>query len=318
MKPSCFFQVIVFVFAGLLGWVGPLPLTSAQMAKSSRLAMPISPADGESFADSIAGRIDGVLKQVNRNARVVTTQRLSLEATTQLFVDSISSAEVTIDLKQRWATQGFVLESLANGEIMLVHESPERAQGRGVYAWRTTKLDRPLVLQAPHRFFDRRTGQIVLRAFAEHPVQAACWNSVHRRQTDLAHRPQHEFNAFTKAIANIDPQVTILQLHGFDPSQRRGSAAHASAIISDSTRYPGRPARQIALDLKGLWGKTSVLLYPIETAELGGTRNAQASLLHSIGFDRFIHLELAPEPRDRLAREAQSRARWLAALMDSD
>ena len=313
MKPKNVAATLILVAVSAAGIAPHFPV-SAPIAMAGAQTPAAASPDGVTAADAIANRIERVLREVRQNTPMESAEPMPLDATTRLFADSLSATEATPELQQRWAAQGFVLESLANGEVLLVRERANRVQGRGVYAWRTARRDRPLVLQAPHRFYDRRTGQIVLRAFAESPVQAACWNSVHRRVTDLAHRTGHIFDAFTLAVAEQYRLATIVQLHGFDPSQRSGGVRTADAIVSDSTRYPGRRARQITLDLKQLWGKSKVLLYPIEASVLGGTQNAQARAVRATGYDRFIHLELSPAMRKQLAEEPRSRAEWLTAL----
>ena len=68
-------------------------------------------------------------------------------------------------------------------------------------------------------------------------------------------------------------------------------------IVSDTTRFPGRLARNTAAEFKTTFGKTHSLLYGVETRWLGGTKNRQAALAHDMGSARFIHLEMNQEFR---------------------
>ena len=52
-------------------------------------------------------------------------------------------------------------------------------RGRGIYAIRL-KSTSDILLQAPHRFFDERTGRIARKLFVENDIRAVAWNSIHR------------------------------------------------------------------------------------------------------------------------------------------
>ena len=218
------------------------------------------------------------------------------------------------DLQDRWAAQDWQLLKSSSGRYFVVREHPDHQHGRGVYAFQTG-VKSSIVLQAPHRFNDLMTGSIVIKLFCEQSVAAVALNTIHRSKIDLSHTQLHFINAFTTAVIKAQPDVTILQIHGFTNKGKTGAAKLAKIIVSDSTKFPGRLARQSAIELKTTFGAEPTRLFPIDVQQLGGTTNRQAEIAHGLGCPNFLHLELNREFRDELDADASVREAFFASLV---
>ena len=217
-------------------------------------------------------------------------------------------------LVQRWHADGWAVSLCgADNDIMVISEQPENRSGRGIYAIRLgTKSN--VFLQAPHRFFDSQSGLIVRQLFQDHPIKAAAWNSVHRRQIDLSHTNHHFLNAFTRAVVTTDPASVVAQIHGFGNEKQQAMTGDVAAIISNGTRFPDRLAIATAAELKQAMGASSIRLFPNEVQQLGGTRNRQGELMRQLGASGFLHIELDSKYRDQLRKEASKRSEFFRSL----
>ena len=218
------------------------------------------------------------------------------------------------DLQKRWASRKWQLRQSPSGKLFVVREHPDHRHGRGAYAFQTS-IKSHIVLQAPHRFNDLMTGSIAIQLFREHAISAIALNTIHRSAIDLSHTPLHFINAFTSAVIKVQPEVTILQMHGFTNKGKTGAAKYAKIIVSDGTKFPGRSARQAALELKTTFGADHARLFPIDIEQLGGTTNRQAEIAHGLGCPNFLHLELNRALREELDSNASVRAKFFASLI---
>lgn len=208
----------------------------------------------------------------------------------------------------------------ANTALRVLHEASDRREGRGLFAF-NRGAERGNVLQVPHSFRDLRTREIGLALFDEGAFRAAAWNTVPRSASgaslkspaDMAHQPASYFSAFTRALARSMQSLRVLQLHGFDATRRKGAAA---AIISNGSRFSDDALRGFARCLERRSGFRSAV-FPDEINELGGTRNAQAAIVSRRVGQRFIHLEMDRDLRERLVTDAAVRAGLIACLNEN-
>ncbi|TMM48191.1 hypothetical protein [Qipengyuania marisflavi] len=212
---------------------------------------------------------------------------------------------------------GFELRPIANTEgERVIREIDGDCRGRGLYRLRERGAV-PLALIAPHRGFDRGTGQLAEQLMAEFPFAAAAWNSAPRKITqdcpgggDPTRVETHYLTAFSLAFAATHPGGRVVQLHGFDRSRRESSAAQlADAIISEGSDNPAARLLDVADCLSVALHPARVLVYPGETRELGATQNRQGQALRAGGFDGFVHLEMSAGLRERLLSDGALRAR---------
>jgi hypothetical protein len=215
-------------------------------------------------------------------------------------------------LQSVWHAQGFTFRTVTDKNIVVVQEHPQQRTGRGFYAFRQTDSI-PIALQAPHRYKDLYTGQIVRQLMQEGDYLAAAWNTVPRygktkseNFADMAHIENTIFQAFGRAFANQYPTGTIIQLHGFAQQYRKTVAGKtADLILSGTTRTPSQRLLDTGRCLKSKLTEFVVRIYPNEVTELGGTTNSNAKDLRERGFTQFFHVELSKPLREQL-RQNQS------------
>ena len=176
----------------------------------------------------------------------------------------------------------------------------------------------PLILQAPHAWYDLKTGRISGALFDAGVSRALFLNGGHRfggvkgddPRFDLAHRYDTLFQAATVGAAQglIDPMV--VQLHGFGPQ-----TSPAAAVISrGSALEPMSVQEQAVEDLSRLF----MVLGPVRPGEdaplLAARSNAQSQVL--AGQARFLHLELSKQARRNLTQDPELLAAFGQLLQD--
>lgn len=217
----------------------------------------------------------------------------------------VLEGETGTEIQSSWSRLGFDLVDTQEQGLMLLREKPAQRRGRGFFAFRKGGGS---ALQIPHAFKDKMTREIGIALFQQGHFSAAAWNTVPRRfvingdpvDADMAHLTNTYFIAFSRAFAQHYPQGSILQLHGFEQGKRRHDVArNAAAILSNGTRTPPPALREFASCFAQNTG-TSILTYPYDVHELGGTTNSIAAALREENFNRFFHLEMSREFRSAM------------------
>lgn len=206
---------------------------------------------------------------------------------------------------------------------VLLEEQEPNARGQGIYAIRDAADRRPaLLISAPHRGADIHTGPLAGALFIETGASAAAWNSVPRARRgkseglDLARLERHPFTAFAVAFALVHREGRVIQLHGFDPANRRTPAARESEVIlSSASERPSAAVESIAACLTRSLPGYAVRVFPREVSELGALKNAQARVLRSLGHDVFVHIELSFSIRERLLEDQEFRSAFGECLV---
>jgi len=297
--------------------------------QSARMLLAATMAMGLGTGTVHAASLEDLLDATALDRGYVAATPSEVERSEALF-SRLLSGERGDALAGAFRPLGFVLQQVTVGGegLAVLSEAPEARTGKGVYVVRGAGgALLPVALQTPHRFKDVGTGRISVRILAEdRRFAAAAWNTVPRWydepqgrvDADLAHARVSHFNAFTRAFARVHPGALIVQLHGFEADNRRTAAGGAAdMVVSGTVSDPGPQVRLRADCLRGL-GTWRVLLYPLETRELGGTTNKNALALRSLsGNDgaEFLHLEIAREPRRRLLSDAALRRQLTACLL---
>jgi hypothetical protein len=233
----------------------------------------------------------------------------------------------TFEPLARWnaraQTLGFEVVVVRGRETFLVLREIEGIRrGGGVYALRPAPRGRPVVIQAPHSFFDEGTGALALDIFERSQAFALALNTVHRylskpkpaaghAPSDLAHSDRSYFQAFTVGASRALERAAFVQIHGF------GADAHAGLEDVDIVASKGDAAaiadptfEGLVADLRALAGAERVAVYGREARVLGATTNVQGRFINGTSDDFFYHLELARSLRGRLERDAVLRARF--------
>ncbi|MFK7928776.1 MAG: hypothetical protein AB8H79_11355 [Myxococcota bacterium] len=219
--------------------------------------------------------------------------------------------------RERLAGVGLRLDVFTSDGVTLVllREGAEFF-GAGILAYRCGPA-RPLVWQAPHPFFDLKTGNITLRLFEESGARAGMWSTYHRfraedeevRQdsvhpADVSAEPGSLFQAMTVGLASGDRELRFVQVHGF----ARVTAKKWDAIVSSGDSR--RPPLAVGGRLESVLGVVGV--YGADDLPLGATLNAQGRILPS---GRFLHLELNPTVRAKLRNVRKYRKALSDAIM---
>ena len=223
-----------------------------------------------------------------------------------------------------WArAAGMTLEvwTVSGRPSWVVREPDERRRGAGVYLVRAgaPAPGTAILLQAPHADFDESTGPIASRLYfdGDARVRALFGSSLHRyrhapRQddnpADVAHQPEHAFQAATGAV--LGPGVVVVQLHGF-----REAEDH-DAIVSAGERAGSTPLSSAVAAAIGEALGVAVARYPEDTRALGATTNVQGRLAREVGA-RFVHVEMSPALRDRLRDDPDAVAALGRALVEA-
>lgn len=184
----------------------------------------------------------------------------------------------------------------------------------------------PVILQAPHAFYDLGTERIALdlllggRAWP----RALFVNTVHRyldvdgarRQqrgapADPCHNPSHLFAVATAAALDVQPEAEILQIHGFGDD----TPHEPDIVVSAGDRAAPTPrSAEVAARLRAALD-VDVALFPVDDTRLAATANVQGRLVRARGGGAsFVHVEMSHPLRRRLRRDPDAEARLAAAL----
>lgn len=209
----------------------------------------------------------------------------------------------------------------------LVEAGPED-RGWGTYVVRIEPADegRETLLQAPHAFHDRYTGRIAVNLFfdpGEGPRPRALFVNTrqryrgpggkdrrrHRSSLDVCHNDDHPFSRATHAALSVDPDMRVVQLHGFAKRKGRGPMVIVSAgqpMIAPDYVVAVRDA------LREFGWKAGA--YPLDVTYLGATLNVQGRLVRAVHGAEFLHVEMTPGVRRRLHRDPIRRSRFAQAI----
>lgn len=276
-----------------------------------------------SLPDAHAASIDELYKASAGNEEFVAPDSKELETAEELFVQTIKGAVPTAQLKKRWHDLRFDLVEIdESGKSWIILKEQERYRtGRGFYLIHKNSQSANL-LQMPHRFHDRMTGEIGVAMIRSGGFAIGAWNSVPRWrfrdgvkiESDLAHRDNSYLTALTSAFLRLHPAGAIIQLHGYEVTKRKQAEARDSdAIISSGSRSVNRRVRTAAACIRQN-SNLQVLIYPEDVRELGGTTNSIGRLASKSGNHGFVHLELSDAYRKKLVADRNEQDRLGACL----
>lgn len=238
------------------------------------------------------------------------------------------------DLGELAYAAGFEIHAwyVSGQRLLAAVEPPNRQTGAGAYLIRVGPgSERPVILQAPHAFHDIGTERIALAlTLRGHDWPRALFvNTIHRyldidgarRERDGApadpcHNPDHLFSVATAAALSTLPHAEIVQIHGFDEG---GDPLGPAVVVSAGDRAAATVrTREVAERVRTALG-VEVALFPVDRTRLGATTNAQGRLVRARGRSaRFVHIELSPDLRRRLQRDARALAGLAEALRPDD
>ncbi|EYF02842.1 hypothetical protein [Chondromyces apiculatus] len=208
-------------------------------------------------------------------------------------------------------------------DLLAIVEAPDRRRGAGAILLRLGPA-RPVLVEAPHTFYDGGTLPIAIAAFEGLRARALLINTVHRyasighkapadeemggSDSDVAHAPSSHFLGAHEALLEVEPQLLTVQLHGF----KDASAPGVDMVVSASrTKLKIGPVAEV---LRTHLAPAVVRAFPDEIDRLGGTTNAQAAVSRRRGAP-FLHVEMSRALRDRLEKEASPLVEGLRACL---
>ena len=254
------------------------------------------------------------------------------------LLQAARTGTVASDATSRAAAIGMRIErwEVAGNEHLVFSELPDQRHGAGAYVFSVAHpvTGAPWLLwEAPHPYFDQRSGDIAAALYFNPPpgpAPAAFFTSSLHRYTqadgkrekraknpaDPCHNPDHLFNVATRAAAAAAAGATVVQLHGFAGVDDEGNRppSGALAVLSAGQKDAPTPLSTAAAGRLAPLLDPGVLLYPTQAQALGATTNVQMLALQAIAGSRFLHVEMADTLRARLAQDPSLRDAFGAAL----
>ena len=218
---------------------------------------------------------------------------------------------------------GFELRPLRVGDRRFVALLDASGDGRGLLLLRFGGTASRVVLQAPHVFHDRNSGEIALKMWEASSFPALQVNTRHRYSrgrgdggeealADLAKRDDSWFQALMLGLLDAIDRPLVVQIHGYgrvtveDPD--------LDVIVSGGA-YPRADVVQAFVDtLRELSPSTGVAAYPDDTGLLGAQLNRQGRAVAARPGGAFLHVEIGPELRDTLRIDPAARSSLLRAI----
>lgn len=280
--------------------------------------------------DDLAHRLWPVRAE-GRWSALPALQREALEHLVTLLLDHAEAGRLGRSERRRARVlaefAGLELAAIEIGDVRLwlVSEPADGVRGSGAYLIRLGPAQ-PLLLSAPHSFFDQGTGDIALALLLEpsvEPARALFVNTVHRyrqsdgRKIDLDHNPADSANVHDHPLASTTRRalehqsLTLIQLHGYG---REPGTDDPMVILSSGRSRSSTYVRNVTRSLRRDLPEFEFGIFGVDVDRLGGTKNIQAQAARDLG-RCFVHVELARELRDRLLVEPPLRERLARALL---
>lgn len=301
--------------------------STAQLPPDSGASAGDCPAEGPAVGE-ILSRIEP-LRKGGRAHVLFAGPSDTEEQAFQQWVVAVAAAARDGGPPPAVAPPGFALQMLPEQGMWLLHEDPQNRRGAGAIVIRTGQAN-PLVVQAPHTFFDMGTLPIAVSLFDMQKARALLISTVHRHiaraaapaeehpdeeedqpaepsPSDPAHADRSFFLAAHKALLEVFPRIASVQVHGFQDRSVPGVSVIVSAAGTSAD-----PSR-LAGPLRAAFAGEAVRTYPDEIRQLGALSNVQARWSARVGAP-LIHIEISRSLRDRLAAEPALRACFSAAF----
>ena len=284
------------------------------------LGLVLAPA---AWADAALWREVEALRNDGAYTDASAFRRAQVRALVADLVRSLPAGSIPAGAKRRAAEAGLRLEE-TEGWIVLGSQ-PDQADG--FFALRRGTGGPPLVLQAPHAWYDKGTGPLACALFEGGVGRALLVNTAQRnspsrgdlsvdsetRGADVAHRPESVYQAATLGVADALSDPLVVQLHGFG-----GGHGAFSAVLSEGAAIqPASDLQMARAALAPLLTRWGGLATGAEVPELSGRGNVQSQALS--GHARFLHLELSLDARTALLADpalAAELGRTLARLAE--
>lgn len=219
------------------------------------------------------------------------------------------------NLRPRLREAGFRLEVVERQDQnwIVLYEGGERWRGTGGFIFRTGPAA-PVLVQAPHSYYDLHTDHIGERLFEETDARALFFNSLHRYRgasherdrdtvhpSDLSHATSSFFHLAMIRYLRHRPETLVVQLHGFADDEL--ADRDIGIVLSDGSSNPPPLLEDLEANLDELFDDWEIALYPEDsdvTDSYAATANAQGRWMRSNGRGQFVHLELIRQLREQM------------------
>jgi len=311
----------------------PVPAPSASAPPSPSASASADPGE---IAD---GPVLERLEVLRRGGRTLAIQPPSEqeERAFEAWIVAVAKAAVAGGPPPERAPRGFELKEIEGG-LWVLAEKGKKRRGAGAFVVRVGRAA-PLLVEAPHTFFDQGTLPLATSLFEAQRARALLINTAHRYggkpkppdvpeeeeeeeegepadagarrapppPSDVAHAERSFFQAAHRGLLEALPGVPTVQLHGFQDI----SAPDVSVIVSASR---GRADLEVLLGpLRAALPDREIRAYPTGIKKLGGELNMQARWSASKGAP-FYHLELSRSIRDVLVEDRKVRRRFVESF----
>jgi len=250
-------------------------------------------------------------------------RRAQVRTLTTDLLRGLASGSVPEGAARRAAAAG--LELRDGPAWVLLASRPESADG--LFALRRGPGGPPLVIQAPHAWYDRGTGPLACALFEAGYGRALLVNTAHRQSpsqgdasggagdpgSDVAHRPESAFQAATLGAVDALNDPLVVQIHGFGPDH----GAWSAVLSEGPSLSPARGLKEAQAAFSAIFARFGPVATGTEVGALAARTNAQGKAL--AGHARFLHVELSADVRAALLADPGLRAdlgRTLARLAE--
>ncbi|MFC0445532.1 hypothetical protein ACFOD1_05650 [Pseudidiomarina halophila] len=231
------------------------------------------------------------------------------------------------DQREDGLTEFYQLQRAPWQNLEVILASSKTQLGWGAFGYRPSS-ENAVFLQTPHRYFDLHTAAIAETAWQHDLAQVYMSNSIHRyagqeqkpkTNSDISNARRSPLLAASEAWMAEQPDGVIVQLHGYAKSKRVTEAGRSADIIlshgtSDQFMHETR-LHEIQSCLAAQLNVT-VLRYPEEVGELGGTQNNVAQALARWGkSEQFVHVEMSRGVRDSLVSDKDKTLRAMQCIV---
>ena len=250
-------------------------------------------------------------------------------AAEKIFTKLFKGAELK-DVRDECEKINMNIKEIKKGHrvFIVVYEKETHKTGRGFYVFCRSYITRNMVIDFPHRFYDRKTGLIGYKLILSGYFTACAWNTVNRYQTpshvegssDMSHTKESIFFSFTKAFAKAMPENSILiQLHGFRSKWHRDGKVYFSIpydiVLSSGTDKPDKHFFKYADEIKKA-AESKVAVIPEQNIpQLAATTNPEVGVLKKAGKNQvFMHMELSDKVRKTLLKDLDKKRSLIKTL----
>ena len=222
--------------------------------------------------------------------------------------------------------------------VWLLTEPVDQRHGRGSFLIRVGAVAAEeraeYLLQAPHSFYDKHSGEIALGVFLEPGLgrgraRALFVNSVHRHRkpggakkkleepeqnpADAAHASEHPIARATVA-ALARRSLVVVQVHGFE---RKAESGDPDVIVSAGLDEPRAISLGVEARMRAAFPEFSVGHYGVDTDRLGAETNLQGQAARAAG-RCFVHVEISGQLRDHLRAQRSARQALAGVLFGAE